>query len=176
MRDGRETRAPVKAHPHSAVSQCCEVWSPAPPPSARTGSGRSGTARTLWTEAKWSSPPSAPARRTGRLPTAPTLQHLPLAHGAAACVGSSRRDPSTSLGTALCTHTLGQQARTGTKPSPPATVGPCRDVTVVAGVAEGGPDIPVLLVARIRRLSLPCWRCAGPGKLPGGLGLCRPIL
>lgn len=73
MRDGCETRAPVKAHPHSAVSRCSEVWSPAPPPSARTVSGRSGTARTLWREAKWSSPPSAPARRTGHLPTAPTL-------------------------------------------------------------------------------------------------------
>lgn len=37
----------MKAHPHSAVSRCSGVWSPAPPPSAQTGSGRSGTARTL---------------------------------------------------------------------------------------------------------------------------------
>lgn len=41
----RAVRAP--AHPRSAASRCFGVWSPAPPPSARTGSGLSGTARTL---------------------------------------------------------------------------------------------------------------------------------
>lgn len=36
-----------RAHPRSAGSRCFGVWSPALPPSARTGSGLSGTARTL---------------------------------------------------------------------------------------------------------------------------------
>ena len=45
---GAERRAVrVRAHPRSAGSRCFGVWSPAPPPSARTGSGLSGTARTL---------------------------------------------------------------------------------------------------------------------------------
>lgn len=71
------------AHPHSAESRCFGVWLPALPPSARTGSGLSGTARTLRGETRWSGPPlrpRLPPPAVGAPARGPTLQHLPLAH------------------------------------------------------------------------------------------------
>lgn len=124
MRCGARVPGVVQAHPHSAVSRCSEVWSPALPPSVRTGSGHSGTARTLGREARWSSrpppiPTSAPSRRGAR-PQLPTLQHLALAHGAVRGVHSPR--PLGPRLTALCTHAPGQPTGTGTQPS----LGNCR--------------------------------------------------
>lgn len=77
----------VRAHPHSVASRCFGVWSPAPPPSARTGSGLSGTARTLRrrdTVEQAARCPRGSGRQPVGAPAAPglTLQHLPLTHGA----------------------------------------------------------------------------------------------
>lgn len=128
----------VKAHPHSAVSRCSEVWSPAPPPSARTGSGRSGTARTLWREAKWSNPLSVPARRVAfpRLLPCSTCRWLMVPRHASGLLAATPRRPSGLL--CVPTHP-GNQPELG-RSRPGATVDPRRDVTMVDGEAEGLPN------------------------------------
>lgn len=75
------------------------------------------------------------ARPSGHLPTAPTLQHLPLAHGRGARVRSPRpldvpRDCS------VYPHSRAT-SRNRNAGVPAATVGPRYDVTMVDGVAGG---------------------------------------
>lgn len=132
----------MKAHPHSAGSRCSEVWSPAPPPSVRTGFGRSGTARTLRREAKWSSWPSVPARR-GAFPLflpCSTCRWLMLPQRASDPLAVTPLCPSGLL----CVPTLPGNPLELERSPPGATVGPRRDVTTVEGVVEGRPTNPGL--------------------------------
>lgn len=110
------------AHPHSAESRCFGVWLPALPPSARTGSGLSGTARTLRGETRWSGPPRRtplPPPAVGAPAPGPTLQHLPLAHGDC---GSA---PATSSGvTCLIRRRDDRSGHSGLGPEPFVSVYP----------------------------------------------------
>lgn len=132
MRCGARVPGVVQAHPHSAVSRCSEVWSPALPPSVRTGSGHSGTARTLGREARWSSRPPPPPSPPRRHPVgAPAHSSLPCSTWRwlmAPCVGSTRRDPL-APGGLLCVPTLRGNRPEPERSRPLATVGPGRDVT-----------------------------------------------
>lgn len=115
MRYGARAPLVVQAHLHSAVSRCSEVWSLAPPPSARIGSGHSGTARTLRRQRQGgaagpqSHPVEAPVH--GSLPCS-TCRWL-----MAPRMGFALHDPSAPCGTALCIHAPGQPTGNGTQPS-----------------------------------------------------------
>lgn len=128
MRCGARVPGVVQAHPHSAVSRCSEVWSPALLPSVRTGSGHSGTSRTLGREARWSNRPPG-AIPSGRPPTAPYL--------AAPGAGSWRRVWGSHSATlwppadCFCVPKLRGNRPEPERRRPLATVGPGRDVTTM---------------------------------------------
>lgn len=131
MRCGARVPGVVQAHPHSAVSRCSEVWSPALPPSVRTGSGHSGTSRTLGREARWSNRAPPPRRH----PVGAT------AHSSLPCstwrwlmaprVGFTLRATLWPLADCFCVPKLRGNRPEPERRRPLATVGPGRDVTTM---------------------------------------------
>lgn len=154
----RATRVQARAHPRSAGSRCSGVWSPAPPPSARTGFGLSGTARTLRGETRWRScsvtpwlPPAAGGSRPSPYLAAPASDSWCLKLSAGRSSGppgspaAGLRVPGADSGrgrgtgtappgpgaeaSPLCVPWSPQQPATDQNSAPASTVGPWTDVT-----------------------------------------------